>query len=245
MPIAATRSFVLGTLPFSEQDKLVHLLTNDKGIIKAIAPGALKNKNRFGSLLELFSEVEFQYYWQEEKELVTLSKGDLVKSYFQIVSDPGNIFYFYLLAEILLRFVPYNHNDNRIYRLVRAFLENRAEGIEMNLLFLYFLVWILRIEGLMFNPGICHNCFAKEISHAWLKTDFRGILCSQCKTNENVMFTGDDLQFIRWTEKHAPKELAVWQEKIDCAKLIRTFKQMIEYHGELSLKSSQYLPEFM
>lgn len=245
MPIAATRSFVLGTLPFSEQDKLVHLLTSDKGIIKAIAPGALKNKNRFGSLLELFSEVEFQYYWQEEKELVTLSKGDLVKSYFHMVSDPGNIFYFYLLAEILLRFVPYYHNDNRIYRLVRAFLENRAEGIEINLLFIYFLVWILRIEGLMFNPGICHNCFAEEISQAWLKTDFRGILCSQCKTNENVMFTGSDLQFIRWTEKHAPKEMEVWKEKLDCAELIRTFKQMIEYHGELSLKSSQYLPEFI
>jgi len=245
MPIAATRAFVLGTTPYFEQDKLVHLLTEYRGILKAIAPGALKNKNRFGSMLELFTEAEFQYYWKEEKELITLSKGDLVKSYFNLVSDPGNIFYFYLLAEILLRFVPYNHNDSRIYRLVRAFLENRAEGIEMNLLFLYFLVWILRIEGLMFSPGICHNCFAKDLRQAWLKIDFRGILCSRCKTDENVMFTGSDLEFLAWTEKHAPKELEVWKEKIDCAGLIRTFKQMIEYHGELSLKSSQYLPEFM
>lgn len=245
MPIDATRAFVLGTLPFNEQDKLVHLLTNDRGILKAIAPGALKNKNRFGSLLELFTEVEFQYYWKEEKELITLSKADLVKSYFHMVSDPGNIFYFYLLAEILLRFVPHNYNDNRIYRLVRVFLENRAEGIDINLLFLYFLVWILRIEGMMFDPGICHNCFAKDIRQAWMKTDFRGILCSQCKTNENIMLNGSDLQFLAWTEKHAPKELEIWKEKIDCAKLIRIFKQKIEYHGEFNLKTSQYLPEFM
>lgn len=245
MPIDATRAFILGTLPFSEQDKLVHILTINKGILKAIAPGALKNKNRFGSLLELFSEVEFQYYWQEEKELITLSKGDLVKSYFHIVSDPANIFYFYFMAEILLRFVPYNHSDDRIYRLVRAFVENRANGIEINFLFLYFLTWILRLEGMMFDPGFCHNCFTRNIHQAWLKTDFRGILCSQCKTNENVMFTPNDLQFLSWTQKHSPKELEIWKEKIDCSKLIRIFKQKIEYHGELILKSSQYLPEFV
>ena len=244
MPNAATRAFVLGTSPFNEQDKLVHLLTVNRGTLKAIAPGALKNRNRFGSLLELFTEVEFQYYWKEDKEMVTLSKGDLVKSHFSTVSSPENIFYFYLVSEILLRFVPYNHRDNRIYRLVRALLETRVQGIEMNRLLLYFLIWILRIEGMMFNPEICHNCFEKNIRQAWVRIDFRGILCSRCKTTENRMLTTDDLQFIKWTEKHAPKELGIWKDKIDESKLIRLFKQKIEYHGELGLKSSQYLPEF-
>jgi hypothetical protein len=58
------------------------------------------------------------------------------------------------------------------------------------------------------------------------------------------MLTFDDLQFIKWTEKHAPGELGIWKGKIDESKLIRLFKQKIEYHGELGLKSSQYLPEF-
>ncbi len=244
MPNAATQAFVLGTAPFNEQDKLVHLLTVNRGTLKAIAPGALKNRNRFGSLLELFTEVEFQYYWKEDKELVTLSKGDLVKSYFTTVSSPENIFYFYLVSEVLLRFVPYNHRDNRIYRLVRALLETREQGVEMNRLLLYFLIWILRIEGMMFNPGICHNCFEKNIRQAWVRIDFRGILCSKCKTTENRILSNDDLQFIKWTEKHAPKELEVWKDKIDESKLIRLFKQKIEYHGEMALKSSQYLPQF-
>jgi DNA repair protein RecO (recombination protein O) len=244
MPNASTQAFVLGTSTFSEQDKLVHLLTKERGILKAIAPGALKNRNRFGSLLELFTEGEFQYYWKEDKEMITLSKGDIVKSNFNTVSDPKNIFYFYLVSEILLRFVPYSHKDKRIYRLVKALLENRAQGIKMNLLLLYFLIWILRIEGMMFNPAICHNCFDRNIQQAWMKTDFRGILCPKCKTNENLMFMGNDLQFIKWTEKNRPRDLEVWEDKIDSAKLIRIFKVKIEYHGELSLKSSQYLAEF-
>lgn len=244
MPNASTRAFILGTSVFNEQDKLVHLLTVNRGTLKAIAPGALKNNNRFGALLELFTEGEFQYHWKEDKEMVTVSKGDIVNSNFNLVSNPGNIFYFYLVAEVLLKFVPYSHRDKRIYRLVRALLESRAEGVQMDMLLLYFLIWLLRIEGMMFNPGVCHNCFEKNIPRAWMKSDFRGILCTNCRTNENLELTGDDLQFLRWTEKHAPKDVDAWKEKLDNAKLIRTFKQKIEHHGELVLKTTQYLSEF-
>ncbi|MCP5107765.1 MAG: DNA repair protein RecO [bacterium] len=244
MPNAATRAFVLGTSPFNEQDKLVYLLTKDRGTLKAIAPGALKNRNRFGALLELFTEGEFQYYWKEDKELITLSKGDIIKSFFTTVSSADNIFYFYFMAEILTRFIPYSHRDNRIYRLVSALLDSREQGVTMNLLLLYFLIWILRIEGMMFNPDICHNCYEKGIGQAWLRADFRGILCSKCRSNENLIFSSGDLEFIKWTEKHAPKELEAWKDKIDSAKLTRMFKGKIEYHGELNLKTGQYLAEF-
>ncbi len=244
MPYALTLAFVLGTEPLKEQDKLVHLLTQDRGIIKAVAPGALKFKNRFGSLLELFTEGEFTYYWQEEKELVTLSKGEIVNSYFQVVSLPENIFYCYLVAEVLLKFVPYQHRDRRVYRLLDAILKNRAAGIEIDLLLLYFLVWILRIEGMMFNPKICHNCFQEDINKAWLKTDFRGILCQQCRLDERFLFDSGDLQFLNWIQDHSPRDLPQWKNKIDRARLIRIFKQKIEYHGEFILKTAQYLTEF-
>ena len=244
MPIAITRAFVLETAPFNEQDKLVYLLSANRGILKAIAPGALKNKNRFGSLLELFTESDFQYYWKEEKEMITISRGDLVTTNFNVVSEPSNIFYFYLIAEILMKFVPYTHRDNRIFRLVRAILESRTGGAIMNLLLLYFLVWIIRIEGMMFDPGICTNCSEKNLRRAWMRADFRGLLCEKCRTNENLMFEYEDLKFVRWTEKHSPREVDAWKDSIDVAKLVRTFKRKIEHHGELILKTTQYLSEF-
>jgi DNA repair protein RecO (recombination protein O) len=128
MPYASTQAFVLGGMPLKEQDKLVHLLTTNRGILKAMAPGSSKVRNRFGSLFEIFTEGEFVYYWQEEKELVTISKGEIINSYFNIVSLPENIFYFYLISEILLKFVPFNHKDKRLYRLLHAILQNRAAG---------------------------------------------------------------------------------------------------------------------
>jgi DNA repair protein RecO (recombination protein O) len=244
MPIASTQAFILGNSPLKEQDRLVHLLTKDRGILRAMAPGSLKFKNRFGSLFELFTEGEFQYYWRESKDLITISKGEILHSYFNLVSDPRNIFYFYLTADVFLKFIPYNHKDNRLYRLLHSILTHRKEGVDMDLLLLYFLIWTLRIEGMMFNPLICYNCYTKNLNKAWFKLDFQGILCHRCKTTESIMLVKEELLFVNWTEKNSPKGLGEWREKIDTSKMIRAFTRKIEHHGECSLKSSQYLSEF-
>jgi DNA repair protein RecO (recombination protein O) len=244
MPNASTQAFILGSTPYNEQDKLVHMLTKNKGILRAIAPGSLKNRNRFGSILELFTEGEFLYYWTENKNLITLSKGDIINSNFTLVSDPKHIFYFYLISEILLKFIPFNQKDQRIYRLVGTVIKTLSEGSQMNLLLLYFLIWILRIEGMMFNPVLCYNCFSRNISKAWLKGDYRGILCNKCRSGEKVSFSSIDLSFIKWTEKHAPKDLFMWLDKLDTPRLIRVFNKKIEHHGEFKLKSVQYLAEY-
>jgi DNA repair protein RecO len=244
MPIATTRAFVLGNSPFSEQDRLVHLITENRGILRGTAPGSLKVKNRFGSLFELFTEGEFHYYWKENKDLITISKGEIITSYFKIVSDAQNIFYFYLVADVCLKFIPYNNKDKRLYRLLHAILSERENGIPIDLLLLYFLVWVLRIEGMMFNPRVCSNCLDKNINQAWIRTDYRGLLCLNCKSTESQVIHTQELNYIHWTQQHPPKELQVWKQKIDIPKMIRIFTRKIQYHGECSLKSSQYLKEF-
>jgi len=244
MPTASTKAFILASMPFSEQDKLVHLLTQKRGILKAIAPGSLKSKNRFGALLELFTEGYFFYYWNEEKNLITLSKGEILTSYFNTVSLPENIFYFYLISEIILKLVPFQQKDERIFRLLNSILQNRETGTGIDLLLLYFLIWILRIEGMMFNPRICYNCFAKNIQTAWLKNDFRGILCPDCKSTEKLKFNKEELSYIQWTQNNSPDKMEVWTEKINSAKLIQIFVKKIENHGECSFKSKRFLPEF-
>lgn len=246
MPQGQTRAFVLRTSPLNEQDKLVELLSMDRGIIKAIAPGSQKAKNRFGSLLELFTEGEFFYYWKENKEMVTLSKGELLQSYFETTSQADKIFYIYVIAEILLKFTPHHSRDKRIYRLVASSLKAAKAGRPIREILLYFMVWILRIEGFMFNPTICYNCFTKHPTQVWVKADFRGILCSRCRTNEIHHLTSEELNYIKWTEKHSPQEELIKPVGRDpeIGKMIRILKEKLEHHGECTLVSVQYLPEF-
>ncbi len=244
MPLASTEAFILGNTPTGEQDRLVYLLTEEKGILKAIAPGSLKSKNRFGSLFELFTEGEFHYYWQENRDHITISKGEIIHSYFNVVSNPKSIFYFYLISDVLLKFIPRSNKDTRLYRLLNTILLHCEMGVAPDLLLLYFLLWVLRIEGMMFKPYICYNCYTRNMPKAWFRTDYRGILCEKCRTDEKYSLEGIELQFIYWTEKNPPKDLEIWTNEIDIPKLIRSFTKKIEYHGECSLISTQYLSEF-
>jgi DNA repair protein RecO (recombination protein O) len=244
MPQASASALVLSTTPLNEQDKLVCLLTSNHGLLKAVAPGAAKMKNRFGSLLELFTAGDFFYYWHEEKELATLSKGEIKESFFTVVSAAQNIFYFYLIAEIVLKFIPVNQRDDRIYKLLLAILRARKNKLAMDWLLLYFLVWFLRSEGLLFNPKQCANCSSTGLSRAWVRNDYRGLLCSNCRTNERQALNREELAYIPWTKRHHPRDAELWNGRFLPAPLIRLLVGKIEYHGEFALQSSRYLPEF-
>jgi len=244
MPQGQCHAFVLGSSIINEQDKLVHLFSLERGNIKAVAPGACKAKNRFGSMLELLTEGSFVYYWKEERELITLQKGDIIHSHFSTVSSAQNIFYFYLAAEIMLKLIPPQHKETRAYKLVKALLDHREKGVSMPQATLYFLIWILRIEGMMFRPNTCTNCNAAPLSTAWVKTDYRGLLCSQCRTNEKIRLTNEELNYISDTERKNPTDCDSWKDTIDIPKLIRLFVQIIQYQSELTLTCPRYLPEF-
>jgi DNA repair protein RecO (recombination protein O) len=244
MPQASTPALVLASSPLNEQDKLVTLLTADQGLLKAVAPGAARMKNRFGSLLEPFTEGDFHYYWREDRELVTLGKGEIRKSFFSVVSAAENVFYFYLLAEITLKFMQPGHCEPRVYKLLLAILHSREKGVAMDWLLLYFLVWLLRSEGLLFNPGRCSNCGARDLERAWLRNDYRGLLCRACRAGERLALNRDELEFIAWTAAHAPEQCGEWVDRFTPAGLIRTLAGKIEHHGEFTLQSRRYLPEF-
>ncbi len=243
MPLESEEALVIGSYIFKEQDKIVHLLTSCNGIQKIVAPGSSRGKNRFGSLLELFTEGEFFFYRKEDRELATLSKGDLITSYFETVSDPGRIFYFYLIAEIVMRFVPANFNTERIYKLIKSVLNSSMEGTEMKYLIIYFMVWILRIEGMMFEVGKCSKCNSRNNEKIWVAQDFRGVVCEKCRKGEDLLLRRAGVDFIEWTKRKGTSEIFKTLSSEEYRHIFQILKNKIEYHGEFNLNTSRYLTE--
>ncbi len=241
MPLESTEALVVGSYIFNEQDKIVHLLTSSNGIQKIVAPGSSKGKNRFGSLLELFTEGEFFFYRKEDRELATLSKGDVITSYFETVSEPGRIFYFYLIAEIVMKFVPPNFNSERIYKLIKAVLNSSRDGVEMKYLILYFMVWILRIEGMMFEAGRCYKCNSQHNLKVWVMSDFRGVVCEKCKNGESLLLEKTGIEFLEWTKRNTASEIFETLSSKEYKIVFLILKSKIEHHGEFNMNSARYL----
>lgn len=241
MPISETDAFVIGSKPFGEQDKLVYLLTENDGIKKGIAPGANKHKNRFGSVFELFTEGHFIYNWKELKNLITISKGEIISSHFDLVSDSKNIFYFYIIAEILQKAIPENQINSRIYRLLGSIINSRKKNTDIRFLLIYFMIWFLKIEGLMFNPYICYNCYDKNIINAYIRDDYRGIFCDKCSKTEKNHFNEEELKLIKWILLNPPSKHQMFSKNINIKNITNIFLKKIEIHAELSIKSKRYI----
>ncbi len=77
---------VLGTTDFGEADRLVHLLTRDRGRITARARGARRSRKRYGGKLDRFSLVRCQLRTRRGNR-ITLGDVDLMQPFLGIRSD--------------------------------------------------------------------------------------------------------------------------------------------------------------
>ena len=243
MPQARTRAFVLGQWRSGEQDKRVHLLSREHGRMRALAPGACRMKNRFGATLELFTEADFLYYFKEDRGQVTLSRADPIKSRFDLISRPEWIFYFSLMSEALVRFLPLCQTEERAYRMVGAVLDAAEKGARPAVLTIYFLAWLLRIQGTMFRPDQCFRCRREALTEAWVRDNFRGLACRECRTGEAMHLNGEILGSLAWIGKNPPDAPPPLSNE-NAAVLLRVLARKLEYDGEFTLTSPRCLPEF-
>lgn len=187
MGLVETEGLILKTYSLAEADKIVVLLTQSEGLVRGVAKGAKRLKSRFGGGLEPFSIIHVSYFQKEERELVSIGRVELVKSFFLAAGDPKFLQKFAYLAELLLEFAPPHDPNQRLYRMAKVCLETAAADPEsLDSIGLYFELWILKLGGYLPDWSRCENC-RSEIrgdAPANLHINFQ-ILCRQCHSNRN------------------------------------------------------------
>ena len=180
MPTDRAEAIVLRTSALGEQDKLVSLLTRDKGVIRGVAKGARKFGNRFGSSLEPASHITVHYYEKERRELVTISGCDLVQSFFEIGSDPSTSFTLAYFAELVEEFLPARFREDVAFRLLLSTLQALQARGDARFLARYFEAWILMINGFLPDVRRCRSCRKPLDEPGWLSPRRDGAYCDGC-----------------------------------------------------------------
>jgi len=78
-PSFRDRAFVVRTYDFGEADRVVVLLTENHGLVRAVAKGVRKTKSRFGSRVQPFVDIDVQLY--PGRNLATITQADTVAYY--------------------------------------------------------------------------------------------------------------------------------------------------------------------
>ena len=166
MGLVNTDAIVLRTYNLAEADRIVLCLTRDAGLVRAVAKGARRMRSRFGAALEPFTFVRLDFYEKENRELVTISQAEILKSNFELAAHPDSTDALAYIAELVSEFAPPHEANDKLYRMVKACIDALASFADRpDMVVRYFEVWLLRLAGLFPDLRDCSECNRRFLQH--------------------------------------------------------------------------------
>lgn len=179
-------AIVLRSYPLGEADRILSLLTQDHGLIRAVAKGVRKPTSRFGSRLQPLNHVHVMLYMG--RNLANVSAVESVRLYGStLASDYVRWSAGHVLAEATERLVPEEMEPARPhYRLLASGLAALCDaGRDPRLVIDAFLLRSLATGGWAPSFGDCTQCGAQG-PHPWIHLPSGGAVCQDCRPSGAV-----------------------------------------------------------
>jgi DNA repair protein RecO (recombination protein O) len=210
MAIFETEALVLRTYNLAEADKIVVCLSRSAGLIRGVAKGCRKLKNRFGASLEPFTLINLTYYEKEHQELVSFRQTEILRSRFNLSSNTSILTGFSYMGDLLIDFSPPHQANDNLYRMALACFDAASQTPDdLESVLRYFEVWLLKIEGFLPDLRACANCqraFSGEET-VYLGSDL-ALRCADCSERRGSPIAKHLYAQLRATEKLPPAKFA-------------------------------------
>jgi len=172
--------FVIRSINFGESDRIITVLSRQRGKLSLIAKGARKTESRFGAALELLNLSEFIYYDREGLKL--LSQADLIEAYSDLKGDYERLSCALRCTRWMSRLLEDDHKEERVFMLFGKLLDALTHASDVNahyelafkLKLLAELGWGPRLD----RCGSCSKALGQE--RAWFSSEKGGVLCGRC-----------------------------------------------------------------
>lgn len=209
MAVFETEALILRSYNLAEADKIVVCLSRSAGLIRGVAKGCRKLKNRFGAALEPFTLINLTYYEKENQELVSFRQVEILKSRFNLSSNASLLTGFAYMGDMLIDFSPPHQANDNLFRMALACFEAASETpTDLDAVLRYFEVWLLKLEGFLPDLRACANCqnaFSDD-EVVYLGPD-SSLRCAQCSGRGRAV-SKKLRSHLRTAEKLSPAKFA-------------------------------------
>jgi DNA repair protein RecO (recombination protein O) len=210
MAVFETEALILRSYNLAEADKIVVCFSRSAGLIRGVAKGCRKLKNRFGAALEPFTLVNLTYYEKEHQELVSFRQVEILKSRFNLSSNASILTGFSYMGDLLIDFSPPHQANHNLFRMALACFEAASETPDdLEAVLRYFEVWLLKLEGFLPDLRMCVSCrnsfSADEVVYLGHDLSLR---CYQCSQGRGSAVSKRLRTHLRTTEKLSPARFA-------------------------------------
>jgi DNA repair protein RecO (recombination protein O) len=204
MRLVTTDAIVLRSYNLAESDRIVVCLTRSSGLVRAVAKGARRMKSRFGAALEPFTIIKLSFHERENRDLVTMSGAEILKSHFNLSATFESAEVLAYMGEMVAEFAPPHETDERLFRMLTACVEALAEqpGSERSLT-RYFEIWLLRLAGLFPDFRVCSDCGVAVENGGTIDIELRPF-CKNCGPVNGSVLAPEVITLIRASHQLSP-----------------------------------------
>jgi DNA repair protein RecO (recombination protein O) len=210
MGLVNTDAIVLRTYNLAEADRIAVCLTRSAGLVRAVAKGARRMKSRFGAALEPFTLIRLAFYERENRELVSISSAEILKSHFDLAAQLEASEILAYMGELVSEFAPPHEANEKLFRMVVACVEalETSPG-SIRLVSRYFEVWLLRLAGLFPDVRSCAECGAllSENDPACLDVEVNPH-CQKCSRGPATRLLPETQRTVMATQRLPPVDFA-------------------------------------
>lgn len=149
------RAVVLRTIPLGEADRIVTLMTEAHGRVRAVAKGIRRTQSKFGSRLEPTTHVSLQLYLG--KELDTITQAETITHFNEIRDDLQRFSRANVMMETVDQVSPEREPNPSLYRMLAGAL-GELDRENAPLVLAGFLLKLLSLEGFQPQLEACVAC---------------------------------------------------------------------------------------
>lgn len=176
---------VLRTYKLGESDRIVVIMTQDNGKVRAVAKGVRKTKSKFGARLEPMSHVRLLLYRGRELDIV--SQAESVAPMAPLLSSLDRASQAMAALEAIDQLALEREPNPRLYRMATGVLRTIADRpAPLNVPAFY---WkLLAAEGLEPQLDACVRCGEAEPGTTMVAFDLNegGTLCRACRSGTSI-----------------------------------------------------------
>jgi len=170
---------VLSGVDYGDSDRVITLLTEERGLLAAFARGARKSKRRFAGVLEPFTLVRAQLV-ETRGDLCRLDAAEVLDGFGELRTDIARAARASYAVELTRELAREREPQPDLFALLCGFLGELARQGAGPLEMMRFELSALAAGGLMPRMDACARCGDEGPRDALFDPEHGGILCPKC-----------------------------------------------------------------
>jgi len=230
MALYKEQGIVLRTMKLGEADRIVTVLTQGAGKIRAVAKGIRKTRSKFGARLDPFTHVDLLLYQGRELDIVT--QAQIITSFREVRADYTLFTAGEMILEAADRVVEEQERNTRMFLLLLGALRALVtQGADAGAVADAYLLRLTSLAG--FRPALaaCAECGKPDVTRFSIQQG--GMVCDGCRTGGTIRVAEGTVPYLSALLDEGGAQ-ASQQVRQESSNLVRAY---LEYHLNRPLRA--------